>query len=253
VPSLRVYGHRGDLVRCPENTLVGFEAARDAGADGIEFDVHTTRDGQLVVIHDYELARTTSGTGLVHERDLAYVRSLDAGSWFAERFEDERVPFLEEVLDLDGVGFQLELKGLPTKEFVSAVAGAVRNAGVLERVEFTGFHLVALAQLRSELPDACLGLFASSQTSYMTDSLYEQIVTTTALTGGFDVVHLDSPVRLDVRRLHDRGLRVQAGGLDSDPDVAAALLQGIDATTTDDPVSTLRRRARVAASSQDSH
>jgi glycerophosphoryl diester phosphodiesterase len=77
VPPLRVYGHRGDLVRRPENTLVGFEAARDAGADGIEFDVHATRDGQLVVIHDYELARTTSGTGLVHERDLAYVRSLD--------------------------------------------------------------------------------------------------------------------------------------------------------------------------------
>jgi glycerophosphoryl diester phosphodiesterase len=246
-PPLKVNGHRGDPVRFPENTLAGFEAARRAGADGIEFDVHATRDGHLVVLHDYDLARTTSGSGLVHERDLAYVRSLDAGSWFDQRFEGERVPLLEEVLELDGVGFELELKGLPTTELVSSVAGAVRNAGVLERVEFTGFHLVALVQLRSELPEACLGLFAPPQLFFMTDSLYEQIVISTAVTGGFGVVHVASPVTLDVGRVHDRGIRVQAGGLDSEAAVAAALAQGVDATTTDDPVTTLRRRANSAA------
>jgi glycerophosphoryl diester phosphodiesterase len=62
--------------------MAAFRAARELGADAVEFDVHATSDGHLVVVHDYDLSRTTSGTGLVHERELAYVRSLSAGAWF---------------------------------------------------------------------------------------------------------------------------------------------------------------------------
>lgn len=77
----------------------------------MELDVHLTADGEPVVIHDYDLARTTSGTGLVHERGYDYVRSLSAGAWYPGDFADERVPRLDEVLALGAAEYEIELKG----------------------------------------------------------------------------------------------------------------------------------------------
>lgn len=93
-----VAGHRGASSVRPENTLTALHAAIGAGADAIEFDVHATADGELVVIHDYDLLRTTDGDGFVHERTLDYVRSLSAGRWFDGRYAAKRVPLLAEAL-----------------------------------------------------------------------------------------------------------------------------------------------------------
>jgi glycerophosphoryl diester phosphodiesterase len=84
----------------PENTLAAFENAVQLGVDMLEIDVHATRDGQVVVLHDTTLDRTTDGTGIVAELSSAEVRQADAGSWFAADYTGERVPLLEEVLDL---------------------------------------------------------------------------------------------------------------------------------------------------------
>lgn len=226
-----------------------FLAARDLGADAIEFDVHMTVDGHLVVTHDYDLARTTSGNGLVHERDLGYVRSLSAGAWFGEEFAAEPVPLLDEVLALDGLDFELEVKGLPTERLVAGIAHAVRNADVLDRVTFTGFHLLALARLRAELPSASFGLFPPSHQPWMSDQLYEQIATETAIGAGFDVVHIPSQLldKVNVERLHGRGLLVQAAGATTPEQLAAAVARDVDSLTTDDPdlaVRTLRGSRR---------
>jgi glycerophosphoryl diester phosphodiesterase len=94
--------HRGasGLGLAPENTLAAFELAIQLGVDVLELDVHATRDGQLVVLHDPTLERTTDRQGLVQQLTLAEVRQADAGSWFEPRFKGERVPLLEEVLEL---------------------------------------------------------------------------------------------------------------------------------------------------------
>lgn len=92
--------HRGLKGKYPENTLASFQGALDAGAKMIEFDVSLTKDRSLVVIHDDTLERTTNGEGKVCEHPLQEIRKLDAGSWFASDFKGEKVPTLEEVLDL---------------------------------------------------------------------------------------------------------------------------------------------------------
>lgn len=84
----------------PENTLAAFEKAIQLGADVLELDVHLTGDGHVVVLHDATLDRTTDLTGPVSERSRAEVRRADAGSWFDPRFRGERVPLLQEVLEL---------------------------------------------------------------------------------------------------------------------------------------------------------
>ena len=101
IPPLRI-AHRGasGLGLAPENTLAAFEKAIQLGVDVIEIDVHATRDGQIVVLHDATVDRTTDGTGFVAELSFEEVRRVDAGSWCAPEFTGERVPLLEEVLDL---------------------------------------------------------------------------------------------------------------------------------------------------------
>src|SRR5256885_3658819 len=86
-------GHRGNPDEYPENTLASFRSAIELGVDIIECDVHMSADGQLVVIHDHTLDRTTNGTGMVRDHTYAQLRELDAG-------RGEHLPLLNEFLEL---------------------------------------------------------------------------------------------------------------------------------------------------------
>jgi len=88
-----ILGHRGAKGEKPENTLLGIRYALDIGVKAIEIDIHLSHDGRLMVIHDDSVDRTTNGTGLIKELTSDELRGLDAG-------ESEKIPFLEEVLDL---------------------------------------------------------------------------------------------------------------------------------------------------------
>lgn len=105
--------HRGASGMAPENTLSAFQKAAEFGADLIEFDIHQTKDGHLVVMHDAKVSRTTNGKGLIEDFTLEEIRKLDAGSWFSPEFFGEKVPNLEDVLDLakeSRLGVNVELK-----------------------------------------------------------------------------------------------------------------------------------------------
>jgi glycerophosphoryl diester phosphodiesterase len=95
-----IIAHRGFRAKYPENTLIAFQAALNAGVTMIELDVTHTRDGELVVMHDNTLDRTTNGCGPVIDYSLKEVKKLDAGSWFNPIFASQHVPELGEVLDL---------------------------------------------------------------------------------------------------------------------------------------------------------
>jgi len=107
-----VVAHRGSSGSAPENTITAFELALESGAEILECDVRLTRDGEVVVLHDRTLNRTTNDTGPIKERTLEELKRLDAGSWFSSRFKGERIPTLSEVLQLlDGGAFlNIELK-----------------------------------------------------------------------------------------------------------------------------------------------
>jgi glycerophosphoryl diester phosphodiesterase len=96
---VEIYGHRGAAGTFPENTMISFQAAAKAGADGIELDVHMSKDGELVVIHDEKVDRTTNGTGYVRDLTYAQIRKLDASYKFKKKYGSCPVPTLEEVLE----------------------------------------------------------------------------------------------------------------------------------------------------------
>ncbi len=95
-----VIAHRGSSGNAPENTLVSFRKAIEMGADFIELDIHLSKDGELIVMHDETVNRTTNGKGKIRELTLAEIKGLDAGSWFNEEFKGVVVPTLGEVLEL---------------------------------------------------------------------------------------------------------------------------------------------------------
>jgi glycerophosphoryl diester phosphodiesterase len=119
----KVIGHRGAKAYAPENTLASIHTAADLGIEWVEIDVKLTKDGVAIIFHDEELNRCTSGSGLVAETDFETIRELDAGSWFGESFMDEKIPTLEEALNVileRGMGVNLEIKPCPGREVATA-------------------------------------------------------------------------------------------------------------------------------------
>jgi glycerophosphoryl diester phosphodiesterase len=123
-----VIAHRGFSAEAPENTLAAVRAAIAAGADMVEVDVTLTADGEVVVIHDDTLDRTTDGSGPVATHTLDQLLRLDAGSWFARRFRGERIPTLAQLLD--------EVRGriLINVEIKPEAVGEEAEGGIAERV-----------------------------------------------------------------------------------------------------------------------
>ena len=97
---MKIYAHRGSSGTHPENTFAAFLDAAKLPIHGIEFDVHMTKDGELVVIHDEKIDRTSNGTGFVKDMTLAELRNYDFGSWFSYQFKGELIPTVYEVLQI---------------------------------------------------------------------------------------------------------------------------------------------------------
>ena len=230
-----VIAHRGDTAAAPENTLAAFAAAIDAGADGIELDVHPSRDGALVVHHDHYLDRTTNGAGLVSDHTLAELRALDAGAWFDGRFAGERIPTLEDVLSLAAgrVRLEIELKGT-TLAFLERALDAIRAADAAASVELTTPHRPLLWHAHRREPRIPTGMFFEPWPDWMGPELGRRQVMDLMTLAGASVAHLPIELidALFVSRLHDAGLRVHGANLNDTTAIGRAVASGVDQFTT---------------------
>lgn len=157
--------HRGWSSEAPENTLLAFERAVAAGAEVLEGDLQLTRDGVVVVIHDPRVDRTTDGSGAVRELSWEEIRRLDAGYGrrFGDRFRGERVPRLEQLLELARGRAQLFLEIKPEAvgeepTIEEATLQAVRDAAMDGDVGVLSFAPVTLRRVRRRAPGLPLGL-----------------------------------------------------------------------------------------------
>lgn len=161
-----VIAHRGASGTAPENTMAAFRQAVEMGADMIELDVQRTKDGQVVVIHDATLERTTNGTGQVREHTYAEIEKLDAGSWFGEEqeFAGERVPLLKDVLEFTKgkCALNIEIKNIPYPDpgVEQAVVDLLHETGFpLDQIIISSFDhscLQRIAQIEPNVATACL-------------------------------------------------------------------------------------------------
>lgn len=152
--------HRGASGHAPENTLVAVRRAMEMRAEMVEVDILLSKDGTPVLLHDSSLDRTTSGTGLVNEYTLSELKQFDAGSWFGETFEGERIPTVEELLELckGRMAVNLEIKTQAVTDtteggVVEKVVDLVRKHGMERNVIFSSFDPRAIVQLKAIAPD----------------------------------------------------------------------------------------------------
>jgi glycerophosphoryl diester phosphodiesterase len=161
-----VIAHRGDSAHRPENTLAAFAGALELGVSAVELDIQLTRDGHVVVIHDVDLERTTSGRGDVRQLTLAEVRAVSAG--YPDRFggdwAGERVPTLAEALALlrDRARAMIELKAESVTEdetggLEARAVAEIRRAGMADKVALISFDQRAILRLRQLAPEISRG------------------------------------------------------------------------------------------------
>ncbi|MBQ4354843.1 MAG: hypothetical protein IJC71_08105 [Clostridia bacterium] len=139
--TISVAAHRGNSKYFPENTMVSFRSAVALHPDMIEIDLHMTKDGELVMIHDHKLDRTTNGSGLVREHTLDEILALDAGSWKGEEFKGEKVPlfreFLDYMKDYPDMMFNVELKDYPAMSGAFAYEAAEKAIAMMDEYGIT--------------------------------------------------------------------------------------------------------------------
>ncbi len=237
-----VEAHRGASAECPENTLSAFRRAVELGAPSIELDVHVSRDGELVVMHDETVKRTTGVEGRIAEMTLAELRRLDCGSHKHARFAGERVPTLAEALALTrshGVLFNVEVKAFSSPRAAERLAVLLRDFRPAQGSHVvSSFSVEALLQVRradSALPLALLGDFPG--------------IIAEARRHGFAWVHGNrkgiSPEA--AAEAHAAGLRVMVWTVNDPVLFAYCAGAGADKVCTDDPGRLLETRRALAA------
>lgn len=147
-----IQAHRGNSGHAPENTLAAFKSALDARADGIECDIHLTKDGRFVVCHDDTIDRTSTGTGEIAEMTFGQLREYDYGVKFGEQFKGEMIPALEEMLEIVK---PMRVINIEIKKFAAGIlanpykklCGMLHDSGVFDKVIISSFSVDALREI----------------------------------------------------------------------------------------------------------
>lgn len=228
---VQIIAHRANSGYSPENTLVGIRQAFDEGADAVEVDVRMTKDGELVLMHEEDISRTTDGSGLVYDISLAELKKLDAGSWFSPFYTGEQVPTLTEALKAaKGRGkLLLDVKSL---QIGSSIKRSLDEAGVGDDAIWLSQNVseTGAEDFKKNVPGAGIlwGDVPSSLITEAFDALKAQGVT------GFDIDFLLVSKEF-VDAAHANGMIVFVYTV-MDPDTMLSMISlGVDGMETDFP------------------
>jgi glycerophosphoryl diester phosphodiesterase len=239
-----VFAHRGGCALGPENTLAGFDLGVRAGADGIELDVHLSRDGVVVVHHDERLDRTTDASGPLAARTADELARIDAGCRFAHkggypfRAQGIGIPSLREVLRrYPDMRIIVEMK-VDSREMGEAVAREVRQANAVDRVCAAGYGSRSAMAARTALPEmACSATHAEVRLAVYR-GLARWPVRDVAY-GGYQVPEKTRLLRIVsprfIREAHAAGLKVQIWTVDEEADMRRLLSWGTDGLISNRP------------------
>ena len=221
-----VIAHRGASAAAPENTLAAFRLAADLGADAIELDVQGTADGQLVIMHDDSVNRTTDGRGNVAELTLEQLRRYDAGVKFGPSFRGERIPLLSEVFDAVAGRLLVDVE-VKAAGVEAAALDLIVRAKMADSVLITSFDAGVVARVREMAPQIPIGFLHEGAVDPNT------AVSLRAAAYLPEVVTLTADVVATTRR---HGLRLITWTVQTEEEARRAIRLGVDGIIADDPV-----------------
>lgn len=230
-PTPYLIGHRGASGYAPENTMASFQRAVAMGVDAIELDVHPTRDGELVVIHDPTLERTTNGHGLVSAHTLAELQQLDAGSWFDPAFAGERIPSLSEVLTWarGRTKVVIELKQGPIfyTGITELLLATLDRTGMRDQVLVISFDHHSVRALKRQAPEIPTGVLYAGR-------CIDPVALARAAEADGLMPYWALLTREEVEAAHNAGLFISPWG-GPEQDYRFLLATGVDAVAADFP------------------
>lgn len=218
-------GHRGAKAHVAENTLASFQQALNLGADGIELDVHVSADGELVVIHDFTVDRTTNGTGEVHKLTLAELKQLKVEG-------NHIIPTLDEVVDLIGKKcfVNIEMKGRHTAQPVSDFVDTyVKEKGyTYNDFLVSSFQREELQNISLMNPDIQLGILTQASVKQAMEWAGE--FSAKAIHPHFSLL-----TKSNVKKAKDAGLKVYTWTVNDNEDIQRIKAYDIDGIISDYP------------------
>jgi glycerophosphoryl diester phosphodiesterase len=239
--KIQVVGHRGASGYAPETTIASYRMAIQMGADYVETDVHRSRDGVFVAIHDADVGRTTNGKGFVADHTLAELKALDAGSWFNNVFPEKarpeyiglRVPALQEVMDVvqeGSAGLFIEIKD-PERyqpDLESALLALIRSSPMENRTRVLSFSADSLRKIKE--------LDASVPTVFLVAKPNENPVQATLEipANELGILHTQLTAAL-VEEAHRSGIVISVWTVDHPEDMKRMIALGVDRITTNYP------------------
>ncbi len=229
--------HRGASGYAPENTIAAFDLAVDMKADYIEIDVQRSKDGELVLIHDTTVNRTTNGTGRVGELTLEQLRKLDAGSWFGSEFAGELIPTFDEILDRyrGKIGILVELKAPELYPGIEAqVAEALKKRNMDKsknnKIIIQSFNFESVKKVNELLPRIPIGVLTSNRADTTVEALQEFSTYADWFNPSYGIVTKEL-----VEQVHSLGMKIGSWTVRT-PEAADFLFEmGVDAIITDYP------------------
>jgi|ECHhosMinimDraft_1075155.scaffolds.fasta_scaffold01817_2 glycerophosphoryl diester phosphodiesterase len=235
-----IWGHRGARGLAPENTIPSFQLALQLGVDGVELDVHLSKDGELVVMHDDRVDRTTNGEGFIRDLTWGQLRELDAGFKFGSQWKGVKVPLLREVLSL-GIKCKVELKhgssvypGIEEK-----VLQEVSKYSSLDRVEFTSFDYDALSRLKDLEPKVQVGIIVFGRPSWFLE--HAKKVRATSMHCNISLV-----TKEDVNLVNLSGFRIGLWTVNEPWELSKAWEMCPNSITTDYPDRAIKKRVNCS-------
>ncbi len=227
-----VMAHRGYSSKAPENTMPAFELALEAGSGGIELDVHLTKDGEVVVIHDHTLDRTTDGKGPVESFTMAELKELDAGSWFSPEFRGAKLPTLREVLELikdHNVLLNVETKAaLGFEQLNEKLAPLLDEYAMWEKTIISSFNHYALVHIKAIRPQARTGILYNC--ALVNPWVYAKSIGASALHA-----HHKTAIAELVQAAQQNGMMVNVWTVDEAVDIERVTLAKVDSIITNVP------------------
>ncbi len=228
----KVIAHRGGRKWAPENTMIAFKKSLDVHVDGIELDIHRCKSGELVVIHDENVGRTTNGTGLVKDLTYLELKRLGAGAWFHSEFKSEHLPLLSEVLELiDGKAvLNIEIKNAPVgypgiEDDLIKLLSTYKHP---DKIVISSFDHELLQRLHKKAPQYKVAILVDGLLVNL--GKYAAGVGAKAWNPGFELIRADN-----VAQAHKDGLEVNVWTVNKPEQWKEAVEMGVDGIITDNP------------------
>lgn len=234
-----IIAHRGFSTIAPENTMRAYELAVEAGTEMIEADVNITKDGALVMIHDWYLGRTTNIEAAVHDLTLEEIQKLDAGSWFGEDFAETRIPTTEATLQFAkqaGVMMCFEVKGANPKratQVALALIDLFDRHDAFEWAFMSSYWHEALAAAKSKAPQVLLA--PERLPDNVEPDISEALRQANNLQAEVLQIHYDYLYEDLLSAMHQENIALWAWPTTSQESIVKAIRSGADAVMGDDP------------------